>query len=280
MAIAFPQAQRRGRSGGRLLIAILVAIVSIVTYFGRTDTNPITGESQRVAMSIDQEIALGLQARSEMAGQFGGLDPDPRKQARVREIGNRILSRGLGKATPYQFQYQVLADPETVNAFALPGGQIFITDALYSRLETEGQLAAVLGHETGHVLERHSAQQLAKAQLAQGLQGAAVLATYDPNDPASRNSAAVAALIGQLVTLRYGRNDELEADEWGVKLLPAAGYDPRAIIGVMKILERSSGGRSGPDFLSTHPNPGNRLARIEEAINKNFPEGVPAGLEP
>ncbi len=89
----------------------------------------------------------------------------------------------IESSTPYQYAYHLLADPQTVNAFALPGGQVFITRALYDRLQTDGELAGILSHETGHVVARHSAEQIAKAQLTQGLTGAAVIAACDPNSP-------------------------------------------------------------------------------------------------
>ena len=173
----------------------------------------------------------------------------------------------------------MLTDPETINAFALPGGQVFITEGLLKRLKTEGQLAGVLGHEVGHVVARHGAEHIAKEQLTQGLTGAAVLATYDPSDPSSRNSAAVAAMIGQLVTMRFGRQDELEADKLGVRFSSESKYDPRSMIALMKILEESSQGNRPPEFFSTHPNPENRIQQIEAAIQEEFPNGVPEGLQ-
>ena len=194
--------------------------------------------------------------------------------------GERLLAKSAASQTPYQFQFHVLNDPETINAFALPGGQVFITEGLLKRLKTDGQLAGVLGHEMGHVVARHGAEHIAKQQLAQGLTGAAVLATYDPNNPSSRNSAAVAAMIGNLVNMRFGRQDELEADRLGVRLGSEAGYDPRSMIALMKILEESSQGNRPPEFFSTHPNPENRIQRIEAAIRERYPNGVPSGLEP
>ena len=140
-------------------------------------------------------------------------------------------------------------------------------------------MPGVLGHEIGHVVARHGAEHIAKQQLTQGLTGAAVLATYDPNDPSSRGSAAVAAMIGQLVSMRFGRQDELEADGLGVRFTSEAGYDPRAMVELMKILDQSSKGGRPPEFFSTHPNPENRIERIQAAIKERFPNGVPPGLE-
>ncbi len=264
---------------GRLLIGVVVALIALLGYFGNSVINPVTQEKQHVGgVTPDQEIAMGLQAAPEMAQQFGGEDPDPRIQALADKVGERIVSRTAAGTTPYKFDFHVLTDPETINAFALPGGQVFITDGLLKKLETEGELAGVLAHEIGHVVARHSAEQIAKSQLTQGLTGAAVLATYNPNDPNSRGSAGVAMMIGQLVGMKFGRNDELEADKLGVRFMSEAGYDPRSMESLMKVLEASGGSRQ-PEFFSTHPNPENRIVKIREAIQEKFPSGVPDGLE-
>lgn len=273
------EAARRAISP-KLLIAGVIAAVALIGYFTRSAVNPVTGQKQRVALSVDQEIALGLRSAPEMARQFGGLLEDRAAQERVDRVGARLL-RGLPNGgAPYVFEFHVLADGNTVNAFALPGGQVFITAALYSRLTTEGQLAGVLGHEIGHVVERHSAEQIAKSQLTAGLLGAATVATTDPDHPEMRAGGAIAAVVAQLVTLKYGRDDELESDRWGVELLSEAGYDPRALLVVMDVLARATQ-RDGapPEFMSTHPDPGNRAVRIRGLIAEKFPGGVPGGME-
>lgn len=270
---------RRGFGGGRLIIAAIVAIVSIITYYSQRSSNPVTGEVQHVDLSPQQEVALGLQAAPEMAQQHGGLHPDAEAQAVVDRVGRRIVERSAARDSPYQYEFHVLADEEMINAFALPGGQVFITAGLLKRMQTEGQLAGVLGHEIGHVVARHGAEHLAKARLTQGLTGAAVLATYDPENPASRNSAAVAALIGNLVNMRFGRNDELESDKLGVRFTAEADYDPRAMLEVMRVLAESASGPRPPEFFSTHPNPERRVERIQAAIAEVFPNGVPEELE-
>lgn len=271
---------RRGCGGARLLIGFAMAAFAVISYFGSSVYNPITGENQHVNITAEQEVALGLQSAPEMAQQFGGLHPDAQARAQVAAIGERVVANSAAAQSQYPFQFHLLADQQTVNAFALPGGQIFITDALYRRLQTEGQLAGVLGHEIGHVVGRHSAEHIAKQQLTQGLTGAVVLSTYDPNDPSSQRTAQIAMVIGQLVNMKFGREDELESDRLGVRFIGEAGYDPRALVGVMKILEEASGGGHTPEFFSTHPNPENRIARIEEAIQQQYPGGVPEGLKP
>jgi predicted Zn-dependent protease len=265
----------------RLAIAAVLVVISLVSYYSSGQVNPVTGEHQRVGMNTDQEIAMGLQAAPEMARQHGGLHADPQARARVEAVGQRLVDslnehlRESGKENPYDFEFHLLRDPETVNAFALPGGQVFITAALYNRLETEGQLAGVLGHEIGHVLSRHGAQRLAQQKLTQGLAGAAGVAGGDVD------STRMAMAIGNLINMQYGRQDELESDKWGVTLSADAGYDPRAMLGVMRILDEASGGGGGPpEMLSTHPKPANRAAYVEMVLAETFPNGVPNGLEP
>jgi predicted Zn-dependent protease len=247
-------------------MAALMAIASIVMYLSSRQENPITGETQYVDMTVEQEISMGLQAAPEMADQFGGLDPDQNAQALVDQIGFGVVEQSVAGRSPYEFDFHLLADPETINAFALPGGQIFITRALFDRLQTEGELAGVLGHEVGHVVGRHSAEQIAKAKLTEGLTGAAVIASYDPDNPSSIGTAQLAALIGQMVNMKYGREDELESDFLGVCFIDEAGYDPGELVRVMQVLAEASQGPRPPEFFSTHPNPENRIARIQEAI--------------
>lgn len=258
--------RRRGSGWGRLIMAGVIALVSLISYFGSRQDNPVTGEAQYIGITVEQEIALGLQAAPQMAAEFGGLDPDQQAQAIVDQIGQGIVQSSAASGTPYEFEFHLLEDDQTINAFALPGGQIFITRALFDQLQTEGELAGVLGHEIAHVVARHSAEHIAKAQLTEGLTGAAVLATYDPENPATASTAQVAALIGQLINLKFGRDDELESDFLGVCFMNDTGYDPNELISVMQILAASRQGEQPPEFFSTHPNPENRVQRIQTAI--------------
>ena len=270
---------RRRSISGRWIIGGIIILISVIAYFSRTAINPVTGQKQRVALSTEQEIAMGMQAAPEMAQQFGGLDPDPERQAAVDRVGGRIVAAIPKAAEVYPFEFHLLADPKTVNAFALPGGQIVITAALFDRLQTEGQLAGVLGHEVGHVVHRHSAEHIAKSQLLQGVAGGVAVGASDPDRPGSRNVAIAAAVAAQMISLKYGRTDELESDREGVKYMVAAGYDPRSMITVMEILKQASGGSKMPEFFATHPDPGNRIERIKEAIAAEFPNGLPSGLK-
>lgn len=261
----------------RVLMALLIAGFSLLTYFSTSEFNPITKQNQHLDLSPRQEIALGLQSAPVMENQYGGLSADSASADKIADIGRDLVTKTTVGSTPYKYEFHLLADDHTINAFALPGGQVFMTEGLLKKLRTQGEIACVLAHEVGHVVARHSAQHIAKDQLMQGLTGAAVIATYDPNDPASRNSAAIATLIGELITLKFGRHDELEADKLGVRFAEEAGYDPRSMIEVMKILEQASKTRT-PEFFSTHPNPEHRIARIQNAIAEQFPQGLPDDL--
>jgi len=271
------------RSGGgkfRLAFALVIALFSVISYFLVSQRNPITGRAQHISTTPEEEVALGLQAAPEMAAQFGGEDPDPKSQKLVDDVGAEVVTRSVANKTNWQWDFHALADSKTVNAFALPGGQVFVTRGLLKHLDTRGELAGVLGHEIGHVLARHSAEQMSKARLVQGLGAAGTVATTDPNDPGTYGNAQIAQMVAQLVTLRFSRKDELEADQLGVRLMSEAGYDPRSMVKVMEILKRVGGSASGPEFFQTHPNPDNRIPKIQAAIKKEFPGGVPAGLRP
>jgi predicted Zn-dependent protease len=270
-----------GRSFGRLGIAAVIVIIGLVSYFMRSEVNPVTGEKQHIAMSVDQEKALGLQAAPEMAQQMGGaLDPDKDPDARlVAEVGNRIVNSSGAQKSPYvdNFNFYLLADPKTINAFALPGGQVFITRALFDRLQNEAQLAGVLGHEIGHVIGRHAAEHMAKQQLGQMIAtGAGVAASDDRGH--GQGAAMAAMMVNQMTQLHFSRADESEADKFGLQFMQQTGYTPEAMLGVMQILEEASKGGSQPQFLATHPDPKAREKDIEAYLHENFPNGVPKEL--
>ncbi len=241
--------------------------MALGSYFFGTESafNEITGETQRVELSVSEEIAMGLHAAPTMAQRHGGLHPDAEATALVKRIGERLVANTAARSTGYKFDFHLLADPETVNAFALPGGQVFITMGLLKLLDSEDEVAGVIGHEIGHVVGRHSAEQMAKAKLTGGLTTAVITATSDSGQGAS---AQLAQIVNQLVNTRYGRDDELESDRLGVRFLIESGYDPEGLIGVMKVLDKASGGGNQPEFLSTHPSPTRRIDRIAAIIEE------------
>jgi predicted Zn-dependent protease len=256
----------------RLIIALVIAVVSLIGYCSKATRNPVTGRTQHIGLSSQEEIALGLQAAPEMIRQMGGESRDPKANALVDEVGQELIAVIPPEAGDYSYEFHLLADDRTVNAFALPGGQVFITEALFNRLQTRGQLAGVLGHEVGHVIGRHSADRMEKAKLAGGLAQAGGVAS------GSQAGMNVSSMVANMFVMKYGRDDELEADRLGLFLMSRAGYDPRSLMGVMEILRSASGGSSQPEFMSTHPDPGNRIEQIERHIGEMFPGGVPGDM--
>ncbi|NNE30949.1 MAG: M48 family metalloprotease [Winogradskyella sp.] len=249
---------RRGNFKVRLLIGLAIVAFAFIRRCSQQETNPYTGRTQAISLSPEQEIAIGLQSAPGMAQQHGGLHPDNRYQATVDDVGNKLVNNSIANKTPYKYDFHLLADEKTINAFALPGGQIFITYALFEKLQNIDQLAGVLGHEIGHVLGKHSNERITDSKYWQTLiMGAGAI-----------DMGAVASQIGNGTLLKNGREDELESDELGVKFMINAGYNPEEMIGVMKILKDAAGPNRVPEFQSTHPYPENRIENIKAAIEK------------
>jgi len=259
--------------GGRIIGGIVIALIGFALYMSQTQINPVTGEKQHIAISTDQEIRLGLESAPEMTREMGGevSSTDPRT-AEVQRIGALIVTHTDAGTSPWKFKFHLLADTHTINAFALPGGQVFITLGLLNKLQTEAQLAGVLSHEIGHVLERHAAQQMAKSQLGEMFVAAAGTAASDSNHPGRfTDTTMVAAVINHMFQLRYSRHDESEADQWGLKLMTQSGFDPRAMIEVMEILKSSGSNGHAPEIFQTHPNPDLRIQQIKAYLTEHPP---------
>jgi len=253
-------------------VVILLAIVAFgfIQYLATTKkvVNPYTGESQRIALSPQQEVQLGLQSVPKMIQMHGGEHLDSEARGIVDRVGARLVEHVHRTATHgapigYPFEFHLLADEDMINAFALPGGQIFITAALYKQLENEGQLAGVLGHEIGHVVAKHSNEQMSKSGFLKSIgTGVAVALGGDGGN----GSAQLGAMVNQVLTTKYGREDEYESDRIGCWLLHHAGYNPREMLGVLEILKRSASGPRPPEMLSTHPLAENRIDKIKEVL--------------
>lgn len=279
---SYPQRRRRrsGLSGWkiRLIIAGVIILFSAISYLSSTSKNPITGHHQRVDLTAEQEIEVGRSAAYEMVQQHNGLSRDTGARQHVQTVGKRLENtlyhrlQDQGQTLPYPFDFHLLADDRVINAFALPGGQVFITQALYNRMTHEGQLAGVLGHEVGHVLERHGAERMASGRFFQRIAGAAGVAGGDIS------TAQLASTALNVVSMGYGRQAELESDRWGIELMTLAGYHPEHLLEVMEILKEANAGGAPPEFMSSHPKPENRQKYIREVIEERFPNGLPPGL--
>ena len=224
-------------------------------------TNPVTGRSELSLVSESQEISMGQQAKQEVAATIGLYD-DAQAQTYVSNLGKKLAANSERPSLPWSFQ--VVDDP-AVNAFALPGGPIFVTRGIMTTLNSEAELAAVVGHEIGHVTAKHSVQQISRAQVAQiGLGVGSILS------PTVANYAGLASTGLSLLFLKYGRDAESQADALGFKYSLNASYDVREMLDVFRTLERvgaSSGGGGLPEWLSSHPNPENRLTATQRRID-------------
>ena len=236
----------------------VLAILTMTACSG-CSTNPATGQRQISLIGEGQEIQMGQQSDPEIVATMGLYD-DAAVQKYVSDLGLRLAATSERPDLPWTFR--VVDDP-TVNAFAVPGGFIYVTRGLMSHLTSEAQLVGVLGHEIGHVTARHSVQDMSKSQLAQlGLGIGMILA------PELQGLGQVASAGLQVLFLKYSRDHENQADELGVRYMRRNGYEPTEMASVMSMLERSSqlSPESGkvPEWLSSHPSPPNRVAHIME----------------
>ncbi len=228
--------------------------------------NPATGERQLTLMSEAQEIQMGAQAHPEVLASFGAYD-DPEWQSYIQELGAKIAA--TSERPDLNWTFTVLDDP-VVNAMALPGGYIYINRGILAHFNSEAELVSVLGHEIGHVTARHSVEQMSRAQLAQ--LGLGVVASVGEK---FRQFAGLAGQGVGILFLKFGRDDENQSDTLGLRYMTRAGYDPYEMPKVFATLDRvseSHGLRATPQWLSTHPDPGNRIGKIEARIAKLPPE--------
>lgn len=223
--------------------------------------NPATGEKELNLVSESQEIALGMQAAEQVSLQMGSYE-DTAAQAYISRLGLRLAAQSERPQLPWQF---TLVDDPQVNAFALPGGFIYVTRGILVNMNSEAELAGVLGHEIGHVTARHSATQMSRAQLAQlGLGLGTVLR------PELAPYLNVAGTGLQLLFLKYTRDDETQADMLGFRYSLRSGYDPHAMLGLFSMLqavEETSGRERLPAWAVTHPFPENRLAHTQRMLD-------------
>ena len=232
----------------RLLLVGLVVAVGCAT-------NPATGERQLILMSEAAEIQMGLQQDEALVGSGAVVDA-PELTAYIDAIGQRMAGASERPDLPWAFR---VMDDGGVNAFAMPGGFIYVTRGILAHLTSEAQLATVLGHEIGHVTARHSVEQMSRAQVAQLGYGVAGVLAPD-----------YAGLLGmplQLLFLSYSRADESQSDDLGLRYMTRVGYDPRPAPAVFEMLGRASGGGQRiPEWQSTHPDPSRRAGALREAI--------------
>ena len=265
-AVAMDSTPYRGRAAPLLAALVLAASAACAT-------NPATGERQLALVGTEREIELGREADQQIVQQMG-LYPDEDLQDYVAAVGRRLAASSERPELPWTFR--VLDDP-VVNAFALPGGFVYLTRGILAHFGSEAEMAAVLGHEIGHVTARHGVEQMSRAQLATLGLGIGMILS-----PELRDYGSLAQTGLQLLFLKYGRADERQADDLGLRYVVRESYDPREMASVFQTLERVSRAQGQgrlPNWLSSHPAPEARAERVQQAVAELPPGDARVGRE-
>ena len=244
-----------------LLSVLLLAAAALGV--GGCSTNPATGRMQFQMLSVEQEVAMGESSMPELISEYGGRVQNEAVNEYVTQIGSLLAQQTEADYPNLPWEFIVL-DSEIVNAFALPGGKVFISRGLLVQLDDEAELAGVLGHEIGHVVAEHVDERMSRAMLLE--LGVAITGATTESDLATY----AAGLFGNGYILHFGRSQESESDVLGMRYMTRAGYDPAALLGVMEVLDELSAGNKQPEFLSTHPHPETRMETINDELRKNY----------
>ncbi len=234
----------------------VVGLGLLSALWGGCAINPVTGDQELMFFSPEEDVALGRKYAPYVEKELGGRIPDDNLQNYVNRVGQRIARVCHRPDLSYHF---VAIEEGGANALALPGGYVFITRGLLKELQSEGQLAAVLGHEVGHVVARDTMESMSRQIGMTALVAAAHVSNV------SSDMARASTFITSFLSLQYSRDDEKEADLVGLSYMIQAGYDPNGMVETMQVLQKLQTVRS-IEFFSTHPNPENRLAYIKERI--------------
>ena len=218
--------------------------------------NPITGEEEFMLVPESQDIEIGRKYAPEIEKELGGKIENPGLQNYTDSVGQKIAR--ISHRPDWEYHFVALKD-DSLNAFALPGGYIFITKGMLEKLQTEAQLAAILSHETVHIVARDTANAMSN-QI-----GLSLLLSAVTSGETSRGALTAAELARLIIGLQYSRKDEREADLGGLDYMVAAGYNPYGMVETMQMLENEQKVRM-VEFLSSHPSPENRLAYLTQRI--------------
>lgn len=267
--------EQRGGLGRVLLWRVLplgvVGLIILFKFFGAEKAeNPLTGKRHRVALSSQQEAVLGLQSFQQVLAQSDTLTSGPEVEL-VRRVASRLAAATGSDSTNFQWEVSVIRSP-MANAFCLPGGKIAVYTGILPHTQNEGGLAAVMGHEMAHATARHASQRLFRQDILQTAMMGASLSLADM-DPQQRGAVLAALGAGAQfgLVLPFSRDHETEADEMGVLYMARAGYDPRESIHFWERMAKA-GGEQPPEFASTHPSHGSRIARLEAFMPKAMAE--------
>ena len=252
---------------------LVVALLLVVAAAAGCTVNPATGETMLNLIPESQEIAMGKQAAPGFVTQFEGEVPDPTLQAYVQEIGQKMAAVSDRPALPYQYR---LVKSKVPNAFALPGGEIFVTAGLMALMENERELAAVLGHETGHCCALHGVQGMQREM------GVSVVAEIAARATGNATAGDAAKVVGTFANLKYSRKDEYQADQLGLKYIVKGGYNPWGMVELLTILLNLSDKEPGrlEELMQTHPISSKRIAEAKGMIQKDYASHQQTAADP
>ncbi len=258
-----------------VLSALLLAVALTVAGCSKA---PITGRDQLIMIDAKQEMALGVKASKEVMEQNKEtLDKNKALLKRVRTIGLRIAKKAdryvkEAGLPPFEWEFHTIAEPETLNAFCLPGGKVFVYSGITEAAKNDAQLATVMAHEIAHAIARHGAERMSSNMLIQ-LGGAVTVAVSSHRDlsVSTMQTISIAYGVGSgLGMLSHSRTQENEADYLGLMIMAEAGYDPRESLQFWKNMQAKDTKQRQLEFLSTHPMPKTRI----EAMQKAMPEAL------
>ena len=244
-----------------ILLFVIVISAGIFFFFSRkTQINPVTGKKQYIILKPHEEVALGIQSAPDIAVKFGGLYGNTDLQNRIKNIGRKLAAVSQVSKAPYQFDFHVLADSQTINAFSFPGGQVFITKGLLDILKTDDELAALLSHEIGHVIARHAGEKLSEYTNFREF-------SNDTIHISEYSSEAMNEYIINLTNINFDDSQEVEVDHFGIIYMKASGYNPAVLPEILRKLEAQSESRQ-IEYIQKHPVSESRLENIQAQVKK------------
>ncbi len=255
------------------VVSGMCLVVAGAAGLGGCSTNPTTGRKQLTfgGLSRDQEVAVGLSEGPKLTQEYGGEVANPLLRGYIDEVGQKLKNQTEVDGPTRKWTYTLL-ESDVINAFALPGERVFMSRGLADKLTTEAQLAGVLGHETGHVMARHTSERMAQAN-AVGIGSAivgAVAGAATKNDTLKAGIPTVVSASGQVFELKFSRDQESEADSLGMRYMTKAGYNPHGQLEVMQVLQKEAGSGSTPEILATHPLPATRIDRVSNELKTTY----------
>jgi len=241
-----------------IIPVLILVLVTILFFFRKAQINPVTGTAQHISLTPNQEIELGIESAPQLAIQFGGIYRNDDADEKVKRIGRKLISSSDIAKSPYQFDFHVLADSQSINTFAFPGGQIFITLGLFKKLKTDDGIAAILSHQIGHVVGRHASEKLFKSSVFRGILNS------DTVSISELPPRLISKYLSDFVKLNYDDDEENEADQLGLPYAVRAGFNRNSFTDIL--ISKPDSDPEAKLFFDKHPNFLDRKYKLKEVL--------------